>query len=288
MFDPRLAQIAVLASLSLLGACALDLEIRPAVAVSAVVAALSTEAITARLRHRVFDPRSPLISGLSLTLLLRVSDAWLGAVAGIIAIASKSLLRVGDKHWFNPTNFALVVLLLVTDRAWVSSGQWGSTPIIAAAMVGGGTWVLRNARGDVTIAFLATHTALLIGRALWLGDPLAIPLHQLQSGSLLIFALFMISDPRTVPDRRAGRIGFAIAVALLGYWLRFGLHEPNALLYALAATSPLSPLIDRWLPGTRFAWSRRTRSPETQETPHVLDPSHDQPIGVALAATRRG
>ena len=50
-------------------------------------------------------------------------------------------------------------------------------------------------------SFSALTRRLLLARAFWLGDPLAIPLHQMQSGSLLIFAFFMISDPRTTPDR---------------------------------------------------------------------------------------
>ena len=69
-------------------------------------------------------------------------------------------------------------------------------------------------RSDIAIFFLGSHAALLLARAVWLGDPLAIPLHQLQSGSLLIFAFFMISDPRTSPDSRLGRFIFAASVAL--------------------------------------------------------------------------
>ena len=74
--------------------------------------------------------------------------------------------------------------------------------------------VNRAARSDVTYAFLAFYLAILFGRALWLGQPLAIPLHQLGSGGFLIFTFFMISDPRTTPDSRAGRILFALLVAL--------------------------------------------------------------------------
>ena len=39
------------------------------------------------------------------------------------------------------------------------------------------------------------------GRSWWLGEPMAIPLHRLQSGALLLFAFFMISDPRRRPIR---------------------------------------------------------------------------------------
>ena len=77
--------------------------------------------------------------------------------------------------------------------------------------------VNRAARSDVTLAFLVFYLALVVGRSLWLGEPLAIPLHRLQSGALLLFAFFMISDPKTTPDSRAGRILFAALVAL-GRW----------------------------------------------------------------------
>jgi Na+-translocating ferredoxin:NAD+ oxidoreductase RnfD subunit len=81
-------------------------------------------------------------------------------------------------------------------------------------------------------------------------------MNQLQSGALLLFTFFMITDPRSTPDRRLGRIVFAAAVALLAYWLQFRWQLRPALFYALAALSPLTPLIDRVLPAARFAWRR--------------------------------
>ena len=63
----------------------------------------------------------------------------------------------------------------------------------------------------MTLAFLAFYAGAPLGRALWLGEPLAIPLHRLESGALLLFTFFMISDPKTTPDSRAGRILFAVA-----------------------------------------------------------------------------
>src|SRR5262249_41849519 len=108
----------------------------------------------------------------------------------------------------------------------------------------------------IAIFFLLSHAALLLARAVWLADPLAIPLHQLQSGSLLIFAFFMISDPRTSPDSRLGRFLFAFAVALSAHYLAFFMQMRPALYVALIALSPLTLLIDRFLPAERFAWNR--------------------------------
>ena len=91
-------------------------------------------------------------------------------------------------------------------------------------------------------------------RAQWLGDPLAIPLHQLSTGSLLVFAFFMISDPPTTPNARGTRIVFAIAVALLAYVLAFHGQQRPALYFALIALSPLTPLFDRYVRAPSFSW----------------------------------
>ncbi len=269
MNDARHAQIGVLAALAGVGLIALDFEVTGAAAAVTLASALATQFALSRLAGERFDPRSALISGLSLVLLLRSDALGWHALAAALAIGSKFVLRVRGKHFMNPTNFALAALLIATDRVWISSGQWGSGPLLAAALVAGACWVLPRARGDVTLAFLGAWCALLFGRALWLGDPLAIPLHQLESGALLLFAGFMISDPRSLPDARAGRVAFALAVAGVAYVLRFRFFEPNALVFALAAVSPLTPLLDRALPGARFAWNEKphTRTGER----HVED-----------------
>jgi enediyne biosynthesis protein E5 len=254
MRDPRIAQLGVLGALAAWGSFALDFEIAPLAAAVTLASALAAQLAAARLARIPFDPRSALISGLSLTLLLRGDSLGWHALAAALAIGSKFVLRVRGKHFANPTNFALVALLVATDRVWISPGQWGSGPLLAAALVAGACWVLRGARKDATLAFLGAWCALLFGRALWLADPLAIPLHQLESGALLLFAGFMLSDPRSLPDARPARIAFALLVAGLAYQLRFRFFEPNALLYALALVSPATPLLDRFVPGVRFAW----------------------------------
>src|SRR4051812_25237819 len=143
----------------------------------------------------------------------------------------------------------------MTGRVWISPGQWGTSLWLVALVAFLAILVLQRARrGDIALFFLASYAALLLARALWLGDPLAIPLHQLQSGSLLIFAFFMISDPKTSPDSRLGRFLFAAAVALAGYGLAFSMQMRPALI-ALIALSPLVCLIDRLVPAQRFSWA---------------------------------
>jgi Na+-transporting NADH:ubiquinone oxidoreductase subunit NqrB len=254
--DPRLYQILALSGLLAYGLLFLDLEVRPGRAALILAAALATQyACTRAWRLPAFDPKSALISGLSLCLLLRTNLATLAILGAVLAVASKFLLRVRGKHLFNPTNFAVVALLL-GGQAWVSPGQWGSAAFFGFLLAClGGLVVNRAARSDVTVAFLVAYGGVVIGRSLWLGEPLAIPLHRLENGALLIFAFFMISDPRTTPDSRAGRILFAVIVALGAAYVQFRLFRTNGLLWSLAAFSLLVPVLDRLLPGERHRWA---------------------------------
>ncbi len=254
--DPRYYQVAVLSSLLAYGIGRLGFPITWEHAATVAGFALATQWLAGKLVGlERFDPLSALITSLSLTLLLRTDDLAIAALAAIIAIGSKFLLRIDGKHVFNPANFALITLTFLSPHAWLSSGQWGNATLVAFAFACLGFLVLTRARrAGTTVAFLLGYAALLIGRALWLGDPLAIPLHQLQSGALLLFAFFMISDPKTTPDHPAGRVLYGFLVALVGFGIQFALHEAHGPITALILMSPAVPLIDRLLSGARYSW----------------------------------
>jgi enediyne biosynthesis protein E5 len=257
MNDPRDYQIAVLGGLLIYGLSVLNFDIglvQVIVTLSSVM--LVQLACTRVWRLPRFDPKSALISGLSLCLLLRTNYLWLVPIAALITIGSKFVLRINGKHIFNPTNFGIVALILLTDSVWVSPGQWGNVAFFGFLMAClGGLVVHRALRSDVTYAFALCYAGLLIGRSLYLGEPLTIPLHRLQSGALLLFTFFMISDPRTTPNARVGRLLFAAIVAYGAWYVQFRLFRTNGLLWSLACCSLLTPVIDLVLRGDRYDWS---------------------------------
>ncbi|HEX3526306.1 MAG TPA: Na+-transporting NADH:ubiquinone oxidoreductase, subunit NqrB, partial [Thermoanaerobaculia bacterium] len=83
--DPRLYQILVLALLLVYGVTRLDLEVTVPRAILLLATALLTQAVCTWLwRLPAFDPRSALISGLSLCLLLRTNSAALAVAAAVV------------------------------------------------------------------------------------------------------------------------------------------------------------------------------------------------------------
>ena len=255
-FDPRLYQIATLTGLLSYGLLWLRFDVRPLQVLVILATALGTQYVCGRRAGLGFDPKSALISALSLCLLLRTNVTALAAAAAVMAVGSKFVIRVRGKHVFNPTNVAIVALIAATGQVWVSPGQWGNVAFFGFLMAClGGLVVNRAARSDVTYAFLAFYLALVFGRSLWLGEPMAIPIHRLENGALLLFAFFMISDPKTTPDTRAGRVLFAALVAFGGWYVQFRLFRTNGLLWSLVLFSPLVPWIDRMWPGARYAWT---------------------------------
>ena len=253
--DARHAQIAVLFLLILLGITVFDFNLPLWHAFGVLGAVLITQKLCSWMVYAQFDWRSPVITAASLTLLLRTDQLAWSILAGVIAIGSKFLIRVNGKHIFNPANFAIVLLSLASASAWISPGQWGAAGWFAVTLAALGLIVTGKAkRWDVSLMYLGSFAIILVARALWFGEPMAIPLHQLQSGALLIFAFFMISDPMTTPNARPARLIHAALTAGVGAFIVFDYYRADGVILALILTAPLVPVFDRVFPADRARW----------------------------------
>jgi Na+-transporting NADH:ubiquinone oxidoreductase subunit NqrB len=263
-FDPRWYQIVTLSTLLLYGLFVLDFEVLPQNAAAILITSQLTQWAGDRWAGRPYDPRSAIISSLSLCLLLRTNSVPVAMLAAAVAIGSKFVIRVNGKHVYNPANLGIVAAVLLTGEAWISPGQWGNAALAALFFASAGTTVVQRAeRSDVTFAFLGFYAGMVILRSVWLGEPMAIPMHRLQSGALLLFAFFMISDPKTTPDSRPARILYAFLVALGAYAVHFLYFRSNGLIWSLFALAPAVPLFDLVLRGRRFQWTGRDPLPVT-------------------------
>ena len=201
--------------------------------------------------------RSAVITSLGLCLLLRSNSYQTMMLAGFLAIASKFLFRHHNKHFFNPANFGIIAAITLTNDAWVSPGQWGTDWWYLLLFLGLGGVVLKQVgRWDTSIAFLVSYGTLEAGRNLWLGWSWDVWQHQFMSGSLLLFALFMLTDPRSIPNSQKGRWIWSMAIALSTFVLQHYFYLSTAIFWSLFIVSPLTILFDAIWNAPRFNWLR--------------------------------
>ncbi|MBD2694784.1 RnfABCDGE type electron transport complex subunit D [Anabaena catenula] len=280
--DTRDYQILFLSLFLMLGIGTRDWTLRPELIVIAIATCIITQLIFSLVISHwslvispepthikpTFNLRSSLITSLGLSLLLR-ADHWTTMVlAAVMAISSKFIFKIGDKHFFNPANFGIITVLSLTSDAWVSPGQWGEEWWYGLLFAGTGGLVLqRVGRWDTTAAFLGAYSLLEAVRNIWLGWTWDVYLHRLMSGSLLLFALFMVTDPRSIPNSRIGRIIWAVCIAIITFILRNYFFLSTAVFWALFALAPLTILVDTIWVAPRFSWQKDA---EGQEENHQL------------------
>ncbi|PZO36989.1 MAG: Na+-transporting NADH:ubiquinone oxidoreductase, subunit NqrB [Pseudanabaena frigida] len=266
--DARDYQILFLSVFLLLGVSTRDWSLKPiAIALTFATCWLTQICMisifppaTAQKHERWLSLKSASITALGLSLLLRSDSYGAIACAAFLAIASKFIFRTNGKHWFNPANFGIVVVLLLdnyvwNNHAWVSNGQWGEDSLYALIFLGLGGIVLKKVgRWDTSLVFLVAYSLLEGLRNLWLGWTWDVLAHRLTSGSLLLFALFMITDPRSIPNAKSARLIWAIAIAVLAFIFRNVFFNVDAMFYALFLISPLTVLCDRIWNAPRFQW----------------------------------
>jgi Na+-transporting NADH:ubiquinone oxidoreductase subunit NqrB len=257
--DPRDYQIVFLAAFLGLGIMTRDWSIHPELVIALVVTCCLTQIVATSIykptENLWFALKSALITSLGLSLLLRADRVSTMVLAGSLAIGSKFIFQADKKHWFNPANFGIIGALLLTPDAWVSPGQWGDDWWYLLLFIGTGGIVLRRVgRWDTSVAFLGAYALLEAVRNLWLGWTWDVYSHKMMSGSLLLFTLFMITDPRSIPNAKSARIVWAIAIAGLAFVLRNYFYINEGIFIALFALSPLTIVLDRVSSAPRFTW----------------------------------
>src|SRR6202167_2375962 len=131
--------------------------------VLAIVAAMLTELVLSRLiTGKYANLASAYITGISVGILIRAPDFWPYALCSAIAITSKYVVRWRGRHVWNPTNFAIVaMLILAPDYISTLSIQWGNTvwPMLVIWVLGA-IIVYRVNRLHITGTYVVSFIAL--------------------------------------------------------------------------------------------------------------------------------
>lgn len=167
---------------------------------------------------------SAYVSGISLALLVKPQAGllwpfWLG---GFLAIGSKYVIRYRGRHLWNPSNFAIgVLVLLAPGSVAILSHQWGNELATNAVI-----WILglliagRAGVLHVTVAYLAAFLPLAALRSLIVGSPVLAEIAPVTGPMYQLFIFFMITDPRTTVASRVGRLVVVVTVAVVEMAIR--------------------------------------------------------------------
>src|SRR5687767_1388167 len=203
-------------------------------------------ALSVFMRGSVVNLLSAYISGLSLTLLTKPQGAvlWPFMAGGFLAIASKYVLQYRNNHLWNPTNFAIVVLLLAApNRISVLSHQWGNDVFTNLVIWGFGLVIVTRVRVlHITLAYVAAFLLLNAARALALGQGVLPEIAPITGPMYQLFVFFMITDPRTIVRDRRWQIGVAVIIALVETAIRFASDQAWTLPTAFNAAPALVAL----------------------------------------------
>ncbi len=245
--DPRLHVAAVILTLQVLGQTVLDFRLSVAQILVCLAAGALIESGVSFVKDRmIMWPASGLLTGNSTAFILRVPGTYHGQwwslhgiwiFVGVVAVsmASKYLVRWRGRHIFNPSNLGLVLAFVALgpkytepqDLWWIPMGPW--LVVTYAVIIVGGVliaWELKLLGLELGfVAGFAVFVAVALAPvpdhcmvASWHATPMCgRELWQILATSpeVLIFALFMVPDPRTVPDGPLARVAFGVLVALI-------------------------------------------------------------------------
>jgi Na+-translocating ferredoxin:NAD+ oxidoreductase RnfD subunit len=288
--DPRLHVAAVIITIHVLGQIGLGFRVTvPQILAAILTCAVIEVAVTFRQSRAFVWPASAMLTGSGVALILRVvgtpaNDPWnmyawqWFAVIGGLSLLSKYVLRYRGSHVFNPSNIGLVVAFIVLgptrveplDFWWAPLNGW----MIAAygvILVGGLLITRRLSLLGLAASYwltLALGLGLLAGAghcmtANWAFSPVCgfdFWRVVVTSPEVLIFLFFMITDPKTVPTGRVGRIVFGVLVALASTLLMAPQTDEwgtkVGLLAGLVVISLARPVLDSVMPEPKSAEDR--------------------------------
>lgn len=205
--------------------------------------------------------KSALISALGLCLLMKTNTYWVMALAAVLTISSKFLIRYKGKHIFNPVNFGIIVTILLTDQAWISPGRWGSAGWFIFLVGSLGVLVLSQVkRLETSFAFFGTlFTLEFVYNILYKGWPIDYIIQPFTNGTLLLFAFFMITDPMTSPNHPRARVIWAVTIATISFVCSNFLYIFGAPFYVLFALAIFTPVLDKYWPGQKYNWQSKSK-----------------------------
>jgi len=203
--------------------------------------------------HKWLHPASAYVTGISVGILVRSPAFWPYALCSLISITSKYVLRIDNRHIWNPSNFGISALLLLAPETVATlSIQWGNNvwPMLVIWVLGS-VIIWRVHRFNITGTYVVSFLAFALLRSWITGHPWQAEVAPITGPMYQIFIFFMITDPKTTVRSRRGQCVVAFLIALVEMVLRL-FQVIYAPFYALFMVGPAALLLEMWLDSRRM------------------------------------
>lgn len=219
----------------------------------AIASAIITEILLGRLLTGKWPHlASAYITGISVGILVRSPAVWPYLWCSVVSIMSKYVLRVKDRHIWNPSNFGISAMLFLASFTGATlSVQWGNN--LSAMLV---IWTLgsliiyRLKRFHISVTYVASFLIFALIRSWATGHGFLAEVAPITGPMYQLFVFFMITDPKTTVHSKLGQCAVAFCVALVEMILRL-LEVVHAPYYALFLVGPAANLIEIFLTSRR-------------------------------------
>ncbi len=157
---------------------------------------------------------SALILVLIITPTMSFSNIMFFIWAAILAMASKYILALGNKHIFNPVAVAVVITAFAINQ---SASWWVGNQAMMPLVLLGGLLILRKTqRDDLVFSFFFATAAVILADIIIKGSNLFSLLNtSLFHSPLLFFAFIMLTEPLTTPPTNNLQIIYGALVGFL-------------------------------------------------------------------------
>ncbi len=186
---------------------------------------------------------------------LRTDIIFIYIITSFIAVISKYIFIYKNRHFFNPSNFWVsIILLFFAPYAYTNPLQWwffvSEKIYLLFFIIVIILWLIviqfflhKNLKFNqipLILSFVFTH--LFLYNIVWL-DEWFWSYVDFFSITFLIFTFFMITDPKTTPSFYVNKILFWSSIAIVFYILSYFTNENFNLLWSLFIMTLFLPLI---------------------------------------------
>lgn len=283
--DPRIFMMGVLVTYTVIGQTLLSFDHQWIQIIVSVLVACSLDMLLSYWKTRqIVIPLSGFITGLGLGVLVESIPLWPFIVAPILAIGAKGFIRFQGRNIFNPSNFGLTALLILTPATVTTlAAQWsGSVLIVMVILVIGGFTSFRVSRWDLVLSFVAGFAIMALIEELIMHNGFTFVYGPMLGAAFQLFSLSMLTDPKTTPDTRRMRIIFGLAVAVVDGILRL-MSIQNSPFIALLFVSAWVPLLRLCAPVVKEQFASLAAAHGASLDAASTSQQESEPEGVALA-----